>query len=298
MRRFLLLSLTFAAWACAQPRPLPEGVRAERDVAFAKTPEKELLLDLYLPEEPPDEKLPAVVWVHGGAWRAGSKDNTPAMPLAARDFVVASVGYRLSQEALFPAQIHDVKAAVRWLRANAKRYGVDPDRIGAWGSSAGGHLVGLLGVSGGVEDLEGDIGDHPDQSSRVQAVVDFFGPSDFLQMDAHSISDRNPHDSSHSPESQLVGGPIQQHPDRVRRVNPITYVTPDDPPFLIVHGDQDPLVPHHQSVLLDEALRRAGVPVELVTIEGGGHGRGGLFGSEELFERVLGFFEHSLADRP
>ena len=135
----------------------------------------------------------------------------------------ASLNYRLSQHALFPAQLEDVKAAVRWLRANAETYRLDPNRFAAWGSSAGGHLVAMLGTTGDVAEFE--VGENLKMSSRVQAVVDYFGPTDFLQMDAQSLPDGLVHDAPDSPESQLVGGPIQEHQDRVARANPITYVS-------------------------------------------------------------------------
>src|SRR5262249_24089734 len=137
-------------------------------------------LDLYLPDKA-DGPLPVVVWVHGGAWRQGSKNGCPGVYLAARGFAVASVGCRLSHDAVFPAQIEDCKAAVRWLRANAKKYTLDPDHVGAWGASAGGHLVALLGTTGGMKDLEGKDGDL-DQSSKVQCVVDWFGPTDLRDL--------------------------------------------------------------------------------------------------------------------
>jgi len=201
----------------------------------------------------------------------GGKEGEPAGAFVARGFAVAAVNYRLSQHAIFPAQIEDVKAAVRWLRVNAPKYGYDADRIASYGTSAGGHLAALLGTTGGVKAF--DVGRNPGVSSRVQAAVDFFGPTDFLQMDAHRLSAQAmAHDTPSSPESQLVGGPIRDHPDRVARADPITYVTRDDPPFLIVHGDADALVPHHQSELLEAALRKAGVRVRLVTIPGGPHG--------------------------
>jgi acetyl esterase/lipase len=143
--------------------------------------------------------------------------------------------------------------------------------MASFGGSAGGHLAAMLGTAGDVKAF--DVGANADVSSRVQAVVDFFGPTDFLQMDAHRLSAQAMvHDTPDSPESQLVGGPIRDNPDKVARANPITYVTKDDPPFLIVHGDADLLVPHHQSVLLEAALRKAGVSVRLVTIPGGPHG--------------------------
>lgn len=297
MRAFRLLSLAVLCVlpTAAQQRPfdVPDGVQVAKDLVYASTPEKELTLDVYRAKSAGKQKLPLIVWIHGGGWRNGSKENPRlAIGLVERGYVVASINYRLSGEAIFPAQIHDCKAAVRWLRAHADDYGIAAGRVGVWGSSAGGHLVALLGTSGGVEDLEGNVGPASlGMSSRVQAVADYFGPTDFLQMDPHSISDRLIHNAPDSPESKLVGGPITKHPDRVARANPITYVTPDDPPFLIVHGDKDPLVPHHQSELLLAALQEAGVRAELHTVKGGEHGRGGEFGTPELFERVAAFFD-------
>ena len=214
--------------------------------------------------------LPLIIWVHGGAFRAGDKAGNVPLDYLDQGYAVASINYRLSQHALFPAQIQDCKAAVRWLRAHAQRFNLDPHRFGAWGPSAGGHLVAMLGTAGNVNAFE--VGEHLQQSSRVQAVVDYFGPTDFCQMDAHRLPDGMIHDTPDSPESELVGGPIQEHKDRVAAANPITYVTPDAPPFLIVHGEADPLVPCHQSRLLDAALQKAGVPVLFYTVKGGGHG--------------------------
>lgn len=279
----------------AGAQTLPDGVRVVRDIEYARTPQKTLLLDIYQPEASTMQPRPLIVWIHGGAWRAGNKDRCPAAPFVNDGYIVASISYRLSQEAIFPAQIHDSKAAIRWLRENAAKYHIDPERIGVWGSSAGGHLVALLGTSGGVAELEGDVGGNADQSSRVQAVVDFFGPTDFLQMDAHSIG-KLVHDAPDSPESQLVGGPIQQNPEKVRAANPITYVSKDDPPMLIVHGDEDASVPHHQSELLYAALQQAGVESEFYTVKGGKHGFGGEFQTPGLQQRVLEFFNRHLRD--
>jgi acetyl esterase/lipase len=188
----------------------------------------------------------------------------------AQGYAVAAINYRLSQHAIFPAQIQDCKAAVRWLRAHAKEYRLDPDRFAAWGPSAGGHLAAMVGTTG--DSMEFDVGPNLDQPSHVQAVVDYFGPSDFLQMDAHRLSTGMTHDPADSPESELIGGPIQENKEKTAKANPITFVTAGDPPFLICHGDQDPLVPHHQSVLLEAALKKAGVPVTFYTVKGAGHG--------------------------
>ncbi len=247
---------------------LPEGTTVHRDLAYVTHGHPRQNLDLYLPEA--DEPLPLVVYIHGGAFRAGDKADHPPLEYVAEGYALAAINYRLSQHALFPAQIEDSKAAVRWLRAHAKEYGLDPERFAVGGASAGGHLAAMVGTAG----PEGafDVGEHLDVSSRVQAVLDYFGPTDFLQMDAHRPPDGMIHDTADSPESQLVGGPIQENPEKVARANPVTYVTADDPPFLIVHGSDDPLVPHHQSVLLATALDKAGVPVTFYTVEGGGHG--------------------------
>jgi acetyl esterase/lipase len=226
-------------------------------------------LDLYVPEA--GTNFPLIIWVHGGAFRAGAKENGVPLQYLRDGYAVASINYRLSQDAIFPAQIQDCKAAVRFLRANARKFGIDGERFAAWGSSAGGHLVAMLGTAGGVKEFE--VGEHLDTSSRVQAVVDYFGPTDFLQMEEHRLAGGMSHNGADSPESLLVGGPIQQSKERVARANPITYVTTNAPPFLICHGDKDPLVPHHQSVLLEAALKAAKVPVTFYTVKGGGHGR-------------------------
>jgi acetyl esterase/lipase len=249
---------------------MPAGTRVLRDLVYWPGGHERQTLDLYLPAGV--KGSPLVVWVHGGAWRSGSKDKPRALtPLLGEGFAVASINYRLSQHAPFPAQIEDCKAAIRWLRANAGQYGYDPNRIGVWGASAGGHLVALLGTTGHVREF--DVGPIPDTSSRVQAVCDWFGPTDLLKMDEQAGGKGSfKHDAPDSPESVLIGGPIQQLPDKVRRASPMTYVRPDAPPFLIMHGDQDFTVAIGQSELLRDALRAAGVAVEYKTVPGGGHG--------------------------
>ncbi|MBN1508681.1 MAG: alpha-L-fucosidase [Sedimentisphaerales bacterium] len=256
--------------ASAQPGPprLPEGAAAYRDLAYVPNGHARQKLDLYLPKE--GQNLPLIINIHGGAFRAGSKEGGVPLQYLSRGYAVASINYRLSQHAIFPAQIEDCKAAVRWLRAHASEYRLDPNRFVAMGSSAGGHLSAMLGTTGDVREF--DVGENPGVSSRVQAVVDLFGPTDFLQMDAHRLPSGMVHNDADSPESQLVGGPIQENKDKVARANPITYVTKDDPPFLICHGDRDPLVPHHQSELLAATLKEAGVPVTFYTVKGGGPG--------------------------
>jgi acetyl esterase/lipase len=244
-------------------------IRVIRDLEYVPGGHERQKLDLYLPKEAePNEVRPLLVWVHGGAWLGGNKNPCPAARFVGEGYAVASINYRLSQHAIFPAQIQDCKAAIRWLRANGGAYGYDPNHIGVWGASAGGHLVALLGTAGDVNDF--DTGPNPGVSSRVQAICDFFGPTDFAKMS--SFPSTMKHDAPDSPESKLIGGPIQENPDKVRKANPITYVTKDDPPFLIVHGDKDPLVPHNQSELLYDALKSVGVDVTFYTVTGGGHG--------------------------
>lgn len=271
-------------------RPVPAGVRAERDIVYAKAGGRDLRLDLYLPEKPAGKPLPLVIWIHGGAWRAGGKEQTPALPLVGHGYAVASVGYRYTQEAPFPANVNDCKAAVRWLRANAARYGIDPERIGIWGSSAGGHLVAFLGTSGDNADFEGAEG-VTGVSSRVQAVVDWYGPTRVVRMSEYPS--RMDHDSPESPESQLIGAPIQQNAELAERANPAHYASKDDPPFLIQHGDADPLVPMEQSEILADALRAAGARVEFEVLHGAGHG-GPQFGAPENLKRVRAFFDRTL----
>jgi len=271
-----------------KPPVVPKGARVVRDLEYARVGDKKLLLDLYMPEQA-DAPLPVIVAIHGGGWAAGRKEEAQGIRQAGRGYAVAAISYRLSAEATFPAQIEDCKAAIRWLRANAKKYHLDPDRIAATGHSAGGHLASLLGTSGGVKEF--DKGDHLELSTRVQAVCALSGPTDFLQMDAHAPKDaRLKHDLPTSPESRLVGGAIQQNKDKVARANPITYVSKEAPPFLLIHGDQDPLVPLHQAELLHDALKKAGVAVRLYPVKGAGHG----VGSKEVNDLIDAFFDKHL----
>lgn len=277
------------AAAPASPKA-PDGVILHRDLAYVQEGHSRQKLDLYLPENGAGP-LPVIVWVHGGGWAAGSKDECGAKRFAQKGYAVASIGYRLSGDAIFPAQIEDCKAAIRWLRAHAKDYRLDPERFAAWGSSAGGHLVALLGTSGDAKEF--DVGAHLDQSSRVQAVCDFYGPTDLLQMDAHAPPGaRLKHNAPQSPESRLIGGPIQQNKEKAARANPIAYISKSAPPFLIVHGSEDATVPLHQSQLLYDALKSAGARVRFHTLEGAGHGIG--FGGPELEAMLNGFFERHL----
>ena len=276
MHFFATGAASLVAWSCSTQAAAPAtaakpDVEIVRDVEFGKGGGHALKLHIIRPKQAPKEPMPVIVYIHGGAWRSGSRDAgiRYLTPYVERGYLGASIQYRFSQEAVFPAQIEDCKCAIRFLRAKAKEYHLDPDRIGVWGHSSGGHLAALLGTSGGVKELEGS-GGWAEFSSRVNAVVDCFGPTDFLKMD--DSGSRIKHNPADSPESRLIGGAIQEHRDQVARANPITYVSKDAPPFLILHGDADPLVPISQSVLLEAALKKAGAKVQFQAIQGAQHG--------------------------
>jgi acetyl esterase/lipase len=292
LRLFLVPALAVAAWAQApgqknSPPPLPPHVVAHRDLAYVSGGHERQKLDLFLPKDARGP-LPLIIWVHGGGWQNGSKAN--AFPLrfdfAAKGYAVASIGYRLSDAAVFPAQIQDVKAAVRWLRAHAAEYRLDPARFAAWGSSAGGHLVAMLGTAGDIKAF--DVGANLEHSSRVQAVVDYYGPSDF----ARFVSTRGyeTHGRPGSPESKLIGGTVAEHPALAAAASPVTHVSRDDAPFLILHGADDPVVPLNQSEALHAALQQVGVASALHVLPGAKHG-----GPEFATAEALGWVEKFLA---
>jgi acetyl esterase/lipase len=288
-RLALLIVVSIAPVTLGQPRrpagpaSLPSGTTVKRDIAYVKGGTKAQTLDVFVPANA-KEPLPLVIWIHGGGWQAGDKKQCPAIPLLNFGYVVASINYRLTDEGPHPAQINDCKAAVRWLRANAKEYSIDPDRIGVWGGSAGGHLVALLGAAGDAKDLEGD-GGNADVSSKVQAVCDFFGPSDLTRVPDPGIAN--------GAVPKLLGGPLKDNLEKAKAASPITYVTADDPPFLIMQGTHDPLVNAEQSRWLYDALKKAGVDAELEMIEGAGHG-GPEFAAPQRRKMVLDFFNANL----
>ncbi len=255
-----------------------------------------LLLDLLQPAAA--SPTPLVIWIHGGGWLSGSRTPLPSQvsALCARGYAVASVDYRLTTTAIWPAQIQDVRGAVRFLRARAGSYNLDPARFAAWGTSAGGHLAAMLGTAGGVPtitvgnvtvDLEGTTGGNPGVSSRVQAAIDWYGATDVQRMFLYASS--TDHDTAGSAESKLVGGPIQQHPELCATADPITYVSADDPPFLVMHGTVDDLIPFNQSELLVDALRAASVPVTFVPVADG-HG----FMTDPTAQTAYGFLDSVL----
>jgi acetyl esterase/lipase len=262
--------------------------RELKDIPYVKNGTERQRLDLFLPANATASSRPLVVWVHGGGWQAGSKADCPARWLVTRGYAVASIGYRLSQTAKFPAQIEDCKAAIRWLRAHAKEYGIDASHVGAWGASAGGHLVSLLGTTGGKGAF--DEGENLDQSSAVNCVVDWFGPTDFLHYGDPAWTQL---DTPESAVSQLIGGTVSSHQEQAKLASPVTYVDAKSAPFLIMQGDKDGLVPLQQSELLNTALSKAGVPSTLKVIGGAGHG-GKQFFSIDNIAAIATFFDRYL----
>jgi acetyl esterase/lipase len=284
----------------SQNRPktprLPENIDAKLDLPYADTEIPRQRLDLYLPKAPKaTTPLPVIVFIHGGGWKGGDKAsgiNNLAPYIASGHYAGISVGYRLTNEAQWPAQIHDCKAAIRWIKANAKEYNIDPAKIAVWGTSAGGHLVSFLGTSGDVKSLEGTLGKHLDQNSQVTCVINFFGPENFLTMvRQESTVDRNTADY---PEALLLGGRVQDQIAAATEASPVTHVSPGDAPFLTAHGTQDPLVPYAQGQEIDAALKKAGVESLLITMTNGGHG----FRSPELDQRVQQFLDLHLRNIP
>jgi acetyl esterase/lipase len=265
-----VLSLAFVASAQdkASPAPPPAGVAYEPDIVYGNTGDTERKLDMARPEKL-DKSVPCIVVIHGGAWRGGNKSVHVGGPFpgifdfAKEGYVSVSVGYRLIPKARFPAQVEDVKCAVRFLRANADKYKIDPNRIGAIGFSAGAHLSMMLGTMDKEDGLEGD-GGNPDQSSKVQAVVAYFGPT---EMTADDIPAR-----SIPLVTDFIGGSKAEKLEDWKRASPITYVSKGDAPTLIFQGTKDPLVPHTQATKYADALTAAGVPGRVELLIGAGHG--------------------------
>lgn len=262
------------------------SVVIEKGIPFGQAGERQLLLDLARPDPRPDGPAPAVVHIHGGGWEAGERGLDTDVTLAQHGFLFVSIDYRLSQEASFPAQIHDAKAAVRWLRAHAGEYHVNPNRIGVGGHSAGGHLAALLGTSGEDQTLEGDSGS-PGYSSAVQAVFAASAPLNFLAEDFVARDDAD------AAEARMLGGTVSSREDVARTASPLHGVKPDLPPFLLVHGARDDVVPVTQSRSFYAALLDSGVDAAYLELAQGTHGLEGYW--PEIRQVMLAFFRLSLA---
>jgi acetyl esterase/lipase len=262
---------------------------AQRDITYATVDGNDLKLDLYLPKAAAKPKL--VVWIHGGAWRGGSKSDMPLDGLVEAGYAVASIDYRLSGVARFPAQVHDIKAAIRFLRADAEKYGYDARHVGIAGSSAGGHLAALVGVTSGHVRLEGAVGEHLEQDSSVQAIVSLYGMSNLTtilaQSTPHGLKVRVP------ALELLLGGQPDAKPDLARLASPVFHVDAKDPPLLLIHGDQDPQAPINQSHELQGRYEAEKIACQMVVVHGGKHG-GNEFYDEERLKLVQEFLAANL----
>lgn len=252
-----------------------------KDVVYATVGDHRLLLDVY--RAPDVAKAPLVIWVHGGAWRSGSKNKVPILRLLDHGYTIVSVNYRLSGVARFPAQVHDIKAAIRFLRANAASYGIDADRVVIVGASAGGHLAALVGVSNGVKTLEGELGDHVETSSDVHGIVSFYGASNLATI----LSQSTPHGLNvRVPALELLlGGQPDEKPELAKLASPVTHVDLSDPPLLLIHGDQDPQMPINQAHELHGKYKQLELPVEFEVVHGAAHGGRGFF-ENDMLDRV------------
>jgi acetyl esterase/lipase len=260
----LTLLVLLAAFHLCQPA---QAADVKRDIEYAHVGDLPLQLDLYLPEK---AHPPLIVYVHGGAWRGGSKKENPLRPLVDEGFAVANVDYRLSTQVPFPAQAHDIKAAIRFLRAQQTALRIDASRIVIAGASAGGHLAALVGVTNGNKELEGNVGGNLEQSSNVQGIISLFGASNFMtilgQSTEHGLSVRVP------ALQLLLGGQPTEKPELARLASPVEHIDAHDPPLLLIHGDADPQMPPEQSKELAAAYQKAGLSVKLVIIPGAVHG--------------------------
>lgn len=250
-----------------------------RDIAYTSSGDPAQRLDLYRPADLPSG-APLIIWVHGGAWRSGSKSDVPIASLLQDGFAIASVDYRLTPQAPFPAQVHDIKAAIRFLRSRAVEYGVDPQRFFIAGASAGGHLAALIGVSNGVSELEGVDLSMPNASSAVAAIVSFYGASNLQtilgQSTPYGLTVRVP------ALRLLLGGLPEDDAAKARLASPVAHVSATDPTLFLIHGDQDPQMPIEQAYELQRAYRQAKLPVQMHVVPGGAHGGKGFYEPEVL----------------
>lgn len=284
MKRFIFRTLFLFLCISLQDTLTAAVLPVIRDIKFAQIGERTLGADLYLPDKKPHP--PLIVWIHGGAWRGGSKNGVPLGKLVDEGYAIFSLDYRLSTEARFPAQIHDIKAAIRFLRAHGMEWHLATTQIVVAGDSAGGHLAALVGVSNGMLALEGKVGECLNQSSEVQGVISFYGAANLTtilkQSTPHGLSVRIP------ALDLLLGGQPESLPEIARLASPVYHVDQHDPPLLLLHGDQDEQMPVNQSLELFGAYKKAKAPVQLEIVHGAGHG-GPMFYDEERLQIVRKF---------
>lgn len=300
MKKFVLsfVAILMATMGFAQPPgfQMPPMEKPDfADLNYAGDDLEAHRLDIYLPKDDKD-KHKLIVIIYGSAWFANNMKPMAYMSLGKQltdaGFAVASINHRSSGDAKYPAQINDVKGAIRFLRANADKYGIDPSFIGITGFSSGGHLSAMAGVTNGMKsrtegsttiDIEGNVGGNLDQSSDVDAVVDWFGPVDMARMEnCSTVKDGN------SPEAALMGGAPADNPDLVALISPITYVSAETAPMLVIHGNSDSVVPYCQSEYFSEELKKAGKLVDFITVENGEHGP--VTFNPDTFKAMVDFF--------
>jgi acetyl esterase/lipase len=282
---------SLAALAAGFSVSLPAIAQAARkiaDIEYARAGDQILKLDLYVPAA---GRAPLLVWLHGGRWEVGSKDRMPLTALVDRGYAVASLDFRPASTARFPGQVHDIKAALRFLRSQAALYGYDAARIGILGESSGGHLAALVGTTNGHPDLEGTLGEHLDTSSEVHAIVSYFGAADLMTILAQStpygVGVRTP------ALKTLLGSLPEENETLARLASPVFHVDARDPPLLLLHGDQDPQMPINQSHELEGAYERLGLDAKLIVVHGAGHG-GAAFYDPERTALVAAFLDEHL----
>jgi len=278
MTRYVFAALVLSVFPLLIYAENSRPLTVVRDVEYARIGEHSLKLDLHLPIE--KSRPPLIVWVHGGAWRSGSKSNMPLTRLVEEGYAVASVDYRLSVQAKFPAQIHDIKAAIRFLRGHSDEWRLTAKKIVIAGDSAGAHLAALVGVSNESKELEGEIGNDRSQSSDVQGIISFYGAANLTTI----LSQSTPHGLKvRIPALELLlGGPSTNVVELARLASPVFHVDRADPPLLLFHGDQDPQMPINQSHELHGAYRTVKAPVEFDVVHGAGHGGAQFYDVERL----------------
>ncbi|HEY4416096.1 MAG TPA: alpha/beta hydrolase [Verrucomicrobiae bacterium] len=265
---------------------LPAGIRTDKNLEYAQVNGQALLLDIYRPAHPA-KKLPVIVWLYGGAWKSGNKDFCPIAFMATQQVAIVSINYRLDDVAKFPAQLNDCKGAIRWLRANADKYALDPDHIGIFGASAGGHLAALLGTTADNPSLEGNVGGNLGFSSRVECVCAFYPPTDLNRL----VSDPKVRADPKGDVAKLIGGAVSENVAKANFASPIFYVSKNSAPFFLMHGGADKLVPPEQSEILYGALKRAGVEVYLEIIPNKAHG---IIAPPDVAQKIYQFFQQHL----
>lgn len=283
-----ILCLIFSSvFLFSQNIRIPENIEIIKDVIYGNVDGRNLYLDIIKPKKY-ESKIPVIVFIHGGGWKSGNKQSGiyRLIPFAERGYFCATIGYRLSGEAKFPAQIEDCKCAIRFLRGNSEKYNIDSEKIGVWGLSAGGHLSALLGTTSDTKEFEGK-GGWSEYSSKVNAVCDWFGPSDFLIGFEKSEKENSPYRVI----SELLGGDIENLIGIAKKASPVYYVNKNCPPFLIMHGDKDNVVPFIQSLILYNKLKENSVSATLIKIKNGGHGMGF---KNKAMEFVMAFFDYYL----